>query len=444
MAEPQNSSDFDFRSVLSEGDTISWPQGPGEPLGLTRKLVAQRHDLPRVKLLLGMTTSETVTADCADRFSLLGINGAGHNRKLISEGGMRVIPAHISEVPDLIASRRIPVDVVLIRIRPARAPGFVSLGVVADYVQDLVAAARCVIAEVDHRLPITGQDALLPVNLISHWTESDGPEMMLPDPEPSNLDRTVAARVAALIPDGATIQLGIGALPVSVCQALSAHRDLGLHSGVISDAAVDLLEAGVITNSKKGRDVGTSVTGCLFGTRRLIEHVDLNPAFAMRSARYTHNHSVLASLRRLYSINSAIEVDLTGQINAEMAGTRYLGAIGGQVDFVRGAKASEGGQSIIALHSITADGTRSKIVGSLPGSPVTTARSDVDVVVTEFGVAELRGLDFDARACALIEVAHPDFQEDLERSNFGHSASKFNFSANGKPLIKSNQKSSVS
>jgi acetyl-CoA hydrolase len=219
-----------------------------------------------------------------------------------------------------------------------------------------------------------------------------------------------------VIPDRATVQLGIGALPVAVARALAGHRELGIHSGVISDVVADLVEKGVVTNACKGRDAGRIVTGGLFGTSRLYRFADGNDAVAMRSVEYTHNRAIAESLHRFHTINSAIEVDLTGQVNAEVAGGRYLGAVGGQVDFVRGGMASPDGRSIIALPASTGDGAQSRIVATLGNAPVTTARSDVDLIVTEFGVADLRGCGLRERARRMISIADPKFREMLERT----------------------------
>lgn len=407
------SSAFDFRAILRSGDTIAWPQGTGEPLGLTRRLVSQRHDLPAVRLFVGMSTSATLSAACADRFDITGLNGAGTNRGLAGAGVLDVIPVHVSDVPSLLRSRAIPVDVALIRVRPHTEPGRLSLGVVADYTAALIAAARCVVAEIDDRMPLTSQDAVVSIDAIDHFVRCDCEEILLPDGEPTAQERAVARRVAAFVPNRATVQLGIGNLPVAVGEALFDHRDLGIHTGVVSDILVDLIERGVVTNAHKGIDTGVSVTGCLFGSRRLFDYADGNPAIAMRSLDYTHNVVVMAKIHALHSVNSAIEVDLSGQVNAEQAGSRYLGAVGGQVDFVRGAKASKGGRSIIALPSTTPDGRCSRIVTALDGHPVTTARSDVDVVITEHGIADLRGCSLAQRATRLAAIAHPDFRDDL-------------------------------
>lgn len=410
------SSDFDFGSCLRPSDHVAWPQGTGEPAGLTAALVRQASDLPKLALVIGMVTSRTLDDVREGDFDFLCLNGAAQSRRPAALSGNRVIPAHVSAVPDLIRSGRIPVNAVLIRVRPTDDPRVMSLGVMVDFVHEMVAAARVVIAEIDERMPLTADDALIARDRIHHFTLADGGESLIFDPEPTEQDNAVAYEVAVLIPDRATVQFGVGGLPVAVCRALGGHRDLGLHSGVISDAAVDLLEHGVITNRFKGIDEGRSVTGGLFGTERLFEWADRNPAIALRRAAYTHAVATLARINSLHTVNSALAVDLSGQVNAEMAGSRYIGGVGGQVDFVRGGRLSPGGRSIIALASMTPDGKHSKIVASLAGQPVTTARSDVDIVVTEYGAAHLWGLDLRARAEALIAVAHPQFREALSRT----------------------------
>lgn len=411
---PVLSSNFDFSPHLREGDVVTWLQGTGEPLGLTQRLVAARHGLPPLELFIGMLSSKTLRPEHADRFRFRGLNGAGAARTLTAANLLNIVPAHVSCVPSLLRSRAIRVDVLLLRVRPHTKPGFYTAGVMVDFLPAMVRAARCVIAEIDERLPITAQDALVAAEDIDVLTECDADEVLIADPDPTDTDMRVAAHVAGLIPDGATIQLGVGGLPVAVCRALEHHKDLGVHSGVISDIIVDLVEKGVVTNARKGMDAGRIVTGGLFGTRRLMKFADGNDMIAMRASDYTHNQQVLARLPNLYSVNSGVEVDLTGNVNSEIAAGRYLGAVGGQADFVRGAVASSGGRSIMALPSTTPDGKHSRIVASLEGRPVTTTRADIDIVVTEYGVADLRGRSFSERAERLRAIAHPDFRDRLQ------------------------------
>lgn len=400
---------------MREGDVVAWPQGPGEPLGLTGRLIAQRRELPRAGIFIGLSASDTLSPAHVDSFTLRGLNGAGTNRRLTAANVLDIIPAHVSSVSALIAADRIHIDVALIRVRPHPTPGYFTVGVMCDYTQAMVNAARVVIAELDARLPVTSQDAMLPASAIDILVDADGDEILMPDPPPSATDQSIARHVANFIPDRATVQLGIGSLPAAVAAALAGHKDLGIHSGIISDAIADLIEKGVVTNAYKGLDAGYTVTGGLFGTRRLFDFADDNPALHMRALDHTHNVAVMAQVKQLYSVNSAIEIDLSGQVNAESAAGRYLGAVGGQADFVRGAQASEGGRSIIAMSAMTPDGKQTRIVPGLGHAPVTTARADVDTVITEFGVAELRGCSLAERKRKLIAIAHPDSRDFLDR-----------------------------
>jgi acyl-CoA hydrolase len=404
---------FEPADFVNPGDTVAWPQGLGEPTGLTSQLVGRRAELSRVSVLVGMSTGTTLAPEHADHLTMLGLNGAGTNRVLVSSGAMDVIPVAVSAIPRLLRTGRIKVDVVLLKVRPHTDGRHFTTGVVADFTRALVESARTVVAEIDDRLPLTGDDALIPTRSVDHVIGNPGEIAFLEDPAPTQAEQAVAERVASVVPDRAVIQLGIGSLPVAVAQALSSHKDLGLHSGSLSDSVVDLIEAGVITNAHKEIDSGRSVTGCLLGTQRLLDFADANDELSMRSSDYTHEARTMSQLSNFHSVNSALEIDLSGQANAEVANGRYLGAVGGQLDFVRGAQASPGGRSIIAMTAATPDGTRSRVVSSLAGRPVTTPRSDIDVVITEFGVAELRGCSLRERARRLIAIAHPTFRDAL-------------------------------
>ena len=239
------------------------------------------------------------------------------------------------------------------------------------------------------------------------------PPFELPSRSSRAIEREIAAHVCRLVGDGATLQIGLGSLPDAVLESLTSKRDLGLHSGTIGDRAVELIEAGVITNRKKTVDTDTCVVGTLLGSRRVYRWAHRNPRLQMRSPRYTHDILVHASIPRLVGINAALEVDLTGQMNAEVAGHRHVGMVGGHCDFMRGCLKSPGGRGIIVMESTARGGAVSRIVPSLSGGIVTTARSDADTVVTEYGIAELRGRSVSERAQQLIAIAHPGFRKSL-------------------------------
>src|SRR5690606_14393309 len=238
------------------------------------------------------------------------------------------------------------------------------------------------------------------------------PLLEVPGAAAGEVEQAIARHIGGLVEDGSTLQLGLGSLPEAVLDCLRSHRDLGIHSGAIGNKVADLMEAGVITNARKARDTGITVAGVLFGGERIYRYAHLNRNIQLRSTDYTHSLEVLGSLDHLVTINSAIEVDLTGQINAEVAGGVYVGAVGGAMDFQRGAHASRGGLPIIALPATALGGTRSRVVGRLDG-PVSTPRADAGLIVTEYGVADLRGCDLRERARRMIDIAHPDFRDAL-------------------------------
>lgn len=401
-----------FADLLHPHDVIAWPQGPGEPLSLTEALVAQGHELDSPVMLFGLTQSDTLRPELAAHFGLRALNGAGTSRRVTALA--EIIPHHVSAIAGLMRAGQLRVDVALVQVKPSSANGL-SLGVICDFTQAMIQRARLVIALVNPALPDMDGDACVDRTDIDLLVESDSRIIDMPDSPPSAVERGVAMQVAALIPDRATVQLGVGTLPAAVAQALAGHRDLGVHSGVVSDVLVDLVEQGVVTNAYKIEYAGKTVTGGLFGTQRLRDFAGRLGLVAMRNAEYTHNLAVAAALPNFHTINSAIEIDLSGQVNAEVAGGRYLGAVGGQVDFVRAGVASPGGRSIIAFSSTTPDGKHSRIVASLDNRPVTTARSDVDVIVTEFGAAHMRGCSLPERAERLIAIAHPRHRESLSR-----------------------------
>jgi acyl-CoA hydrolase len=320
------------------------------------------------------------------------------------------VPCHFSALPGLFAARALPGDVALVQVAAPDAEGRCSLGVDASYIADALAHARVVIAEVNDQMPAT-RGAWLDHEAIDVVVPVSRPLLEAPAPPPTETDDRIADHVAVLIDDGDTIQIGVGALPEAILRRLHGASDLGIHSGMIGDAVADLVEAGVITGARKPADPGLIVTGAAIGTRRLFDFLERADDVLMRPVSYTHSPETLAQVGRLVAINGGVEVDLTGQVNAEVAGGRHVGAVGGQVDFLRGAAAS-GGLGIVALPSVVAKTGATRIVPALSG-PVTTARGDVDLVVTEHGVARLRGLDLQQRAAALIAVAAPEHRDDL-------------------------------
>lgn len=405
---------LDLAEFVRSGDTVVWGQACAEPLSLTERLMRQRAEIGAFRCFLGIPASDTIRPEHADHVSFVSYCGSGRNRELFRAGGLDVLPVHYSTLPDLLSRGPLRADVVLLQLPPADESGRYSLGLADDYVSAAIGTARVVIAEVTDQAPRTsGSRVLTDADLDVVVRTSRPPAELAPRPA-NEVTRRIAANVAGLIEDGATLQFGIGALPEAVLAALTDRRDLGVHSGLINDTAADLMLAGVITNARKTLDRGQSVAGLLMGTGRLFRYADRNAAVLLRDTGYTHNPEVLAAQDRLVAINSAIEVDLSGQVNAELAGGDYVGAVGGGADFLRGATRSRGGLPIVALPATA--GAASRIVANLSG-PVSTSRSDVGLVVTEFGVADLRGQPLRARQERLLAIARPDHRAALVEAN---------------------------
>lgn len=412
---------LDLRGIIRPGDTILWGQACAEPLTLTEALMAQRADLGGVSVFLGSGFSDTVRPEHADHIRFLGMGAVGSNRRLSKAGVLDVLPCHVSKMEPYVAEGVIPCDVAFVQVSPPDETGQFSLGLVSDYIRAAVRRARVVVAEMNAQVPQVPCAEPLTPGEIDFLVESDRPLVELAPAAITDLDRAISKFAQAYIPDRATLQVGIGSVPEAVMSDLRGRRDLGIHSGMLGDSVVDLVEAGAISNAYKEVDPGITITGALIGTRRLYDFCHRNATVRMHPLSYTHNFSVLSKLSRFISLNSAVEVDLSGQVNAESAGGQYVGAVGGQVDYVRAASASPGGRSIIALPSTAQNGAVSRIVAQLSG-PVTTARSDVDVIITEYGAADLRGKTLSQRARALIEIAHPAHREALDRA--AHAAGK--------------------
>ena len=401
---------LDLSAIVRPGDTVVWGQASAEPLPLTQALMAQRHAIGRFNVFLGVTYSDTLKPEYADCVTFSGYCGTGGNRALAKAGKLDILPVHYSQIPALIQSGRLKIDVLMLQLAPADAAGNYSFSMAHDYLIPALAAARVVIAEVNEQAPWTFGERPVREADLDYIVRTSRPPLELHHPQPGEAELGVARHVAGLIEDGATLQFGLGTLPEMILAALAGRRDLGIHSGAIGDKAADLMEAGVITNARKSIDRGVTVAGIMFGSRRIQQFCHRNPAVQFRSNAYTHNAGVLASIERFAALNTAIEVDLSGQINAEVAGGVYVGAVGGALDFLRGAHRSKGGLPIVALPSTA--GKSSRIVAKLSG-PVSTPRSDAGFIVTEYGVADLRGAPLSERPRRLIAIAHPDFREQL-------------------------------
>lgn len=403
---------LDFATIIRPGETVLWGQANAEPVPLTRTLMAQRQAVGRCRVFLGVTHSDTVRPEHTDHIEFLGYCGTGGNRALTRAGKLDIVPCHYSDLPALMRSRRLRVDVLLLQLAPPDEEGRYSLSIAHEYLIPALEVARVVIAEVNDQAPWTYGERYLREEDLHTVVRTSRPPLEDPLLEPSDIELRIAQRVAQLIEDGATLQFGLGSLPEAILSQLGDRRDLGVHSGLVGDRVADLMEAGVITNARKQIDTGVTVTGMMLGGRRIQTFAHRNPAVQFRSTDYTHAPDVLAKIDRFVALNSAIEVDLTGQINAETAAGVYVGAVGGALDFLRAARRSRGGLPIVALPSVA--GNASRIVARLSG-PVSTPRSDAGIIVTEHGVADLRGLTLSERVEGMIAIAHPLYREQLER-----------------------------
>ncbi len=337
-------------------------------------------------------------------------------RAAIAEGRAEYIPVFLSDIPHLFARGTLAVDVALISVTPPDRHGYCSLGPSVDVALAAVRAAATVIAQVNTAMPRVHGDGFVHVDAITAGVEAAQPLHVVANPDVGPVERQIGERVAGLVADGATVQLGIGAIPAAAAHALRHHRDLGIHSEMFSDVIVDLVEQGVVTGAQKEIDRGMVVASFVLGTGRLYDFIDDNPVVQLRTADYTNDSARIRRFRRMTAINSAVEVDLTGQVCADSIGHRLLSGVGGQMDFVRGAALAPEGRAITALPSTASAGRYSRIVASLrPGAGVVTTRAHVETIVTEHGVAELVGRSIPERARSLIAIAEPRFREALER-----------------------------
>jgi acyl-CoA hydrolase len=407
---------LDLCQFIRPGDHIVFGQACGEPTTLVRALIAQGADIGGLSAFIATSFSGLFTPETASAFSLSSMGAIGALRAMTKANALDVIPVHVSQVGPLITAGVIPCDVAMIQVSPADADGNHSCGLISDYVRAAVDKARVVIAEVNASVPYTYGETI-PASAIDVFVPTDASPVEVAPAKISETDEAIARQCAAYIGDGSVIQTGVGATPDAILRQLGDRKDLGVHSGMLGDGLVDLIEAGVITNARKEIDAGVTINGALIGTKRLYDFCDRNQAVRMTPTSYTHDAAVLGRLSRLVTINSALEVDLTGQVNAEASGLNYMGGTGGQVDFVRAGARSPGGASLMVLAASAKGGAISKIVPALNG-PVTTARSEVDVVVTEYGAAELKGRSLAERARRLTAIAHPDFREELDRHAF--------------------------
>lgn len=402
-------------SHVKSGDKIALTHACGESQCLTNALVAQADRLENVEILhmVAMGTAPYCQPGMEAHFRHNALFVGGSTRKAVEEGRADYTPVFFHEVPKMFRNRTIPVDVAFLQLSPPDEEGNCSYGISVDYTQAAAEAATLKIAQINSHMSYTYGNSIN-VKDIDFLIPCDEELIELQPPKIGETEKKIGEYVASLIQDGDTLQLGIGAIPDAVLSFLGEKKNLGIHSEMFSDGVVDLAAKGVITNSEKEIDKGKFVANFLMGTKKLYDFVDHNCDVIIKPVDYTNDPFVVAQLDNIVCINSALQVDLMGQANAEMIGSRQFSGVGGQVDFVRGASRARNGRAVIAMPSTAGHGKVSKICAFLDhGAAVTTSRNDIDYVVTEFGIAALKGKTLKQRARALINIAHPDFRADL-------------------------------
>ena len=404
-------------SVIRSGNRVFIHSVAAAPQRLILAMTARAPELRDVEIVHLHTEGPAPYAapELRDSFRVNALFVGANVRDAINSGESSYIPVFLSETSNLFRRGILTVDVALIQVSPPDAHGFCSLGVSVDCSLAAVRAAKFVIAQVNPNMPRTHGDGVIDVDQIDAFVDGDDPLHEVPPPVLSDVERAIGRICAELIEDGATLQMGIGAIPDGVLAALGGHKNLGIHTEMFSDGALDLIESGVINGLNKRSHPGKVVATFVMGTRRMYDFIDDNPQVAMLDVAYTNDTAVIRRNPKVTAINSAIEVDLTGQVCADSIGTRQYSGVGGQMDFIRGASLSEGGKPIIALPSVTRRG-ETRIVPYLKrGAGVVSTRAHVHYVVTEWGVANLYGQNLQARARMMIDLAHPDHREQLER-----------------------------
>lgn len=390
--------------------------GCAEPEALVEALLERGPSVKNVEILHLMTTgrADYIAPQMEGHFRHNAMFIGGNVRQAINEGRADYTPIFLSQVEDLFEGGQIPIDVALIQVSPPDAHGYCSFGVGVDATLTAARCAKLVVAQVNDHMPRTFGDSFIHVKDIDVVVEVSRPLCELKPHQITDVHRAIGRRISGLIEDGATLQLGIGGIPDAVLRELTNHRDLGIHTEMLSDSVIPLIEEGTINGSCKTIHRGKIILGFVLGSKKLFDYVHNNPVFEFHPNKYTNDPWVISQNDRMVAINSALQVDITGQVCADSIGTSFYSGIGGQVDFIRGASQSKGGKSFIAIPSTAKNGTISRIVPMLdPGAGVVTSRGAVHYVVTEFGVAYLHGRTIRQRAEALIEIAHPKFRSEL-------------------------------
>ena len=404
--------------LINSGDRVFVHSVAAAPQPLVDAMTERSDELEDVEVIHLHTEGEApyVKPEYSDTFSTNALFVGANVRKAVNEGSADYLPIFLSEVPGLFRKNILPIDMALVQVSPPDKHGYCSLGVSVDVSRAALQCAEKAIALVNPNMPRTHGDGIFHASRFNALVRTEEPLHELSIPKPNETEQQIGQNCAALIEDGATLQMGIGAIPNAVLNALEGHQDLGIHTEMFSDGVIDLVEKGVINGKNKNTHPEKIVAGFVMGSRRLYDFVDDNPMLAMLDIEYVNDTAVIRKNPKVTAINSAVEVDITGQVCADSIGTYHYSGVGGQMDFIRGASLSEGGKPIIALTSTTKKG-ESKIVPFLKqGAGVVTTRAHVHYIVTEYGAANLYGKNMHQRARALIDIAHPDHREQLEKA----------------------------
>lgn len=401
---------------IQSGNRVVFGHCIGEPPALVEALVENKEAYQDVEIVhmvaMGKGTYTQPGMEKHFRHNAFFVGGA--TRQAVNDGRADYTPCFFSQVPRMFKDGYLPVDVLMTQVSPPDAHGYCSLGTSVDYTKPALECAKKVIVQVNENMPRTMGDSYVHVSDIDLFVEDSRPLVELVPPVITNVEKAIGENCAELIEDGSTLQLGIGAIPDAVLLFLKDKKDLGIHSEMFSDGVVELVEAGVITNKRKSLHRGKMIVTFLMGTKRLYDFVNGNPSVEMYPVDYVNDPVVIMKNHKMVSINSCVQVDLMGQVASETIGYKQFSGVGGQVDFVRGASMAQGGKSIIAMLSTASDDKISRIVPLLDeGAAVTTSRNDIHYIVTEYGIADLRGKTLKDRARALIAIAHPKFREQL-------------------------------
>jgi len=401
---------------VKSGMRVYIQPGCAEPETLVEALMRRAPDVYDVEIVHMMTMgcAPYVAPEMAGHFRHNAMFIGGNVRDAINDGRADYTPIYLSEIEDLFESGAMPVDVALVQVSPPDAHGYCSFGVGVDTTLTAAKLARYVVAHVNDRMPRTYGDSFIHVNDIDLIVEGSRPLCEMKKPEITEMHTAIARNIAGLIEDGSVLQTGIGGIPDAVLSFLMDRKDLAVHSELVSDGVIPLIEAGVLTGARKNFKPRKIIVGFILGTRKIFDFVDNNPLFEFHPTAYVNDPGLIARNDKMVAINSALQVDLTGQVCSDSIGNQFYSGIGGQVDFLRGASRSKGGKPIIAISSTAKSGAISRIVPMLsPGAGVVTSRGLVRYVVTEFGVAQLHGKSIRERAKALIEISHPKFRDEL-------------------------------